>query len=179
MGYADPRKAVNTIYERHKEFFREDIDKGDLSLRSAGGAQNTRVFSERGVLKVLRYSNTEMANAVMDEVFDVYLAVRKKAKEQAASLAPTASGILADWLKMAALLEVPKHLAQVEAVKATKAKTGVDCSPLLLVAPAQDNIPNDEIYLEVSKIGEQIGESGQKVNNFLAEQGLQWKEGKV
>jgi prophage antirepressor-like protein len=144
LGYAEPRVAINVLYNRHEANFKIGIDVGDIKLISPGGMQNTRIFSERGVLKVIRYSNTEVADAVMDEVFDVYLAVRKKAKEQAAPIAPvpnllptpeeTAAGILSGWMRASRELEVPKHYAQTEATKAARLKTGVDYAPLLLAA---------------------------------------------
>jgi prophage antirepressor-like protein len=182
LGYAEPGDAVTRIYKRHQEAFRDEIDTCTVNLTVQLQTRSMRVFSERGVLKVIRYSNTEVADAVMDEVFDVYLAVRKKAKDREGSLVPTASDVLADWLKASALLKVPEHLAQVEAIKATKIKTGIDYASLLLVAPAQDDVPDEEIYLEVTKIGQLLGlgdRKGAEVNKFLKKKGLQKKVSKL
>jgi prophage antirepressor-like protein len=182
LGYSEPRVAINKIFNRHENHFEDNVDVGDTSLVSPGGLQNTRIFSERGVLKVIRYSNTEMANTVMNEVFAVYLAVRKKAKEQTAPVVPTvpvtiedkATNIISNWMQVAAIFKAPKHYAQTEATKAARLKTGVDYSPLLLAAPAQDNIKEEEMFLEVTEIGKRLEMSGQAVNEFLESQGLQW-----
>jgi prophage antirepressor-like protein len=187
LGYSEPRVAINKIFNRHEAKFKYGMDVSDTKLVSEAGIRNTRVFSERGVLKVIRYSNTKVADAVMDEVFDVYLAVREKAKERAISpQLPSpereAASVISGWMLIAKEFEVPRHLAQIEAVKAAKIKTGVDCAPLLLIAPAQDDVPDEEIYLEVTKIGQLLGlgdRKGAEVNKFLKKKGLQKKVGKL
>lgn len=185
LGYAEAGKAVRKIYERHQDNFKIGIDVGSVNLTLPGGAQETRVFSERGTLKVVRYSNTAVADAVMDEVFDVYLAVREQAKKSTIvhsldSLPkPQASDVLADWMKAAAILEVPKYYAQSEAVKAVKRCTDVDYTPLLLKAPVQDNVPEAELYLEPTELGKKLGISARKTNKFLEIQGLQIRVNKV
>ena len=88
------------------------------------------------------------------------------------------------WMEVARLINVPKHIAQVEANKATKNVTGIDFSPLLLVSPSQDNIKDEEKMLEPSELGRLLGIEGgeivrgKKVNNFLFDLGLQRKENK-
>lgn len=86
LGYADPRKAINNIFSRHVDFFKDKVDTFVLKLRTtyASGKTGslidqvceTRIFSERGALKVVRYSNTEMADQIMDQVFDIFLSVK-------------------------------------------------------------------------------------------------------
>jgi prophage antirepressor-like protein len=185
LGYSEPRISISNLYNRYKESFQEGLDCSVIKLITEAGARDVRAFSRRGVLKVIRHSNTAVADKVMDEVFDVYLAVRAKAKAQAVTsmaLLPTpeqeATSIMSAWLKAAQLLEVPKYYAQAEAVKATHTKTGIDYSPLLLKAPAQDNVPEAEMFLEVTEIGELLGfegkgkRKGAEVNKFLGEQGF-------
>jgi prophage antirepressor-like protein len=187
LGYSEPRDAVNVLYNRHKNSFKDGVDTCTLKLKVQLQARDTRIFSERGVLKVIRYSNTEVANAVMNEVFDVYLAVRKKAKEQTAPMVPTvpvtiedkATNIISNWMQVATIFKAPEHYAQAEATKAARLKTGVDYTPLLLAAPAQDDIPEEDMALEVSEIGDRLEMSGQGVNEFLGDQHLQYKKGKV
>jgi prophage antirepressor-like protein len=141
LGYSEPRISISTLYNRYKESFQEGLDCSVINLITEAGARDMRVFSRRGVLKVIRHSNTAVADKVMDEVFDVYLAVRAKAKARAASsmaLFPTpeqeATSIMSAWLKAAALLEVPKYYAQAEGVclptpeKRPRGNKGVDPS---------------------------------------------------
>ena len=87
LGYEDHR-SINKIYKRHREGFINKVDTFVVKLApnpinsNVGGNPNTRVFSERGVLKVIRYSDTEVADRIMDEVFDVFLAVKKQQKKE-------------------------------------------------------------------------------------------------
>lgn len=82
---------------------------------------------------------------------------------------------LEEHMAVAALFEVPKHIAQVEAVKLTRSATGVDFSTYLLHAPAQSNIREDEVMLEPTELGERFGLSPKQMNVKLAELGLQVK----
>ena len=78
-------------------------------------------------------------------------------------------------LELAALFSVPLHLAQAEAVKTVKATIGYDAARFLLLAPAQTNIPVDEMRLEPTELGKMFGMSAIKVNRALEEAGLQKK----
>ena len=78
LGYSEPRIAISKIYKRHSQFFKEQVDIGVTNLVTPGGIQEVRIFSERGALKIIRYSNTEKADEIMDEVFDVFLAVKNQ-----------------------------------------------------------------------------------------------------
>lgn len=81
---------------------------------------------------------------------------------------------LAAALAIAALLEVPKYLAQQEAVKMVAQTTGVDLRPMLLTAPAQDNIAPDEVMLEPTELAKALGMPYAKdCNTFLARAGWQ------
>lgn len=77
LGYADPGDSINKIYERNRDFFKDGVDTCTVKLTVQTQAREVRIFSERGTLKVLRYSKTELADKVMEEVFDVFLAARK------------------------------------------------------------------------------------------------------
>lgn len=184
LGYSEPGDSVNRIYERHPNSFKKSIDITTVKLTGVTGPKETRVFSERGALKVIRHSNTEVADVVMDEVFNVYLAVRKQAKKEVGPVTPLlpspeteAASVITGWMQIAREFKVPEHLAQVEAAKAAERRTGVDCTPLLLVAPAQDNVPDEDVFLEVTEIGKRLGVSARTINNFLQNQFLQKRVG--
>lgn len=84
--------------------------------------------------------------------------------------------IIEDGLRVAALFEVPAHYAQIEVVKEARRVTGVDYSQLLLSAPAQDNVPDDDVMLEPSQLAPVLGmANGAEVNTLLATIGLQYK----
>ena len=71
LGYENPRKSTLKIYERFSQNFTDKIDTGVVILTTPAGHQKTRVFSERGALKIIRHSETEIADKIMDEVSDL------------------------------------------------------------------------------------------------------------
>jgi hypothetical protein len=77
------------------------------------------------------------------------------------------------YLAFAQLLQVPVHLAQIECVKMTYRETQVDFSPMLKLAPAQDNIQEDSIMLEPTELGRKLGYTAVEMNQVLERLGLQ------
>ncbi|MFH0814319.1 MAG: hypothetical protein V2A69_16000 [Pseudomonadota bacterium] len=87
LGYSDPRVGVIHVYNRYAEKFENIKDTSVLKLsttrkpnKARGGGDDikqTRIFSERGALKLIRYSDTVKADQIMDEVFDVFLKTRQ------------------------------------------------------------------------------------------------------
>lgn len=77
LGYAEPSRSVNNLYERNSSFFKDGVDTCVIKLMTQSQVRDVRVFSERGTLKILRYSKTDLADQVMEEVFDVFIQVRK------------------------------------------------------------------------------------------------------
>jgi hypothetical protein len=71
-------------------------------------------------------------------------------------------------------LGVPDYFVQIEATKATDARYGVNFSPLLLKAPAQDNIQEQDVMLEPTELAKSLGyKSARAMNLRLEELGLQ------
>jgi phage regulator Rha-like protein len=71
----------------------------------------------------------------------------------------------------------PEHIIQQEAVKQVRKDTGVDFSEMLKHSPAQQNILPQEIMLEPTELGAQLGVgSGRAMNQLLASWGLQKRE---
>jgi len=72
------------------------------------------------------------------------------------------------------IFELPKHIAQQEAVKEIRRLHGVDYSNLLVVSPAQNVISDDEVMLEPNDLAKELGfESGAKLNKWLEALGKQ------
>jgi phage anti-repressor protein len=85
---------------------------------------------------------------------------------------------LLSFLGICDLLEIPKHLAQIESVKETRNLTGVDLSTFLLLAPAQDNIKKEDAMLEPTEIGKELSlGSAIATNKWIKDKGLQVKVG--
>ena len=92
--------------------------------------------------------------------------------------AKTRHGLAADMLDnelhAAASLGCPLHLAQVEAVKAVRSEHGVDYSRYLVIAPAQNNIPKQDVMREPTEAARALGfKSAQAFNQYVCELGLQ------
>lgn len=175
LGYSEPRKSIGNIYSRQQEKFKEGQDTTDISLMTVTGTKKTRIYSEKGTLKIVRYSNTEIADEIMDEVFDVFLEAKKSSNIEIPHLIKEeeATRIYASWIQVASLMNVPVHLGQIEAVKEAKRKTEVDFSPLLLKSPEQDKIAEEEMMLEPTEIGKRLEVSGIKINCFLRD--IEWQ----
>ncbi len=99
----------------------------------------------------------------------------EKALRQVKSTSPSA--LLKEELTIFELLEVPKHLAQIESVKHVEKISGVDLSYALLSAPAQNDIKKEEIMLEPTEMGKRFGISAVKMNQKLMRLGLQINDG--
>ena len=78
-------------------------------------------------------------------------------------------------LTAASLFKVPEHLAQIEATKEVLKLHGVDFSPYLKLAPAQQNILREEEALEPTDLGKTIGYTGKDFNLLLETNGMQVK----
>jgi phage anti-repressor protein len=114
------------------------------------------------------------------KVRNYFIEVEKRARklyQNAKKMLPieAAEKSMTSAMKIANLLKVPEHYAQIEAVKMTREHTGVDVSNMLTHAPAQDNIQDDEVMLEPTELGKYFGFSAIKMNKLLAFAGLQVK----
>lgn len=103
-----------------------------------------------------------------------------KLAQQVRELTPHEKAINAAevFMKAGELFGAPRHLVQIEAVKEAKRYAGVDLSPILQLAPTQDNIPDDAEMLEPTELAARLGiPNGIMMNRRLKEFGLQNKVG--
>jgi len=66
LGYADPRKSINKIYQRNKDELDEysaevKQSSGGVKLSPPGGEQTTRIFNEEGVMLLTMLSRQPKA----------------------------------------------------------------------------------------------------------------------
>lgn len=97
----------------------------------------------------------------------------QKATSAVAALPTPEVSTLNMWIAAGAILNTPKHLTQVEAVKAVKKVHNVDFTPLLLVSPEQDDISDNNKWLEPTELGKLFGMSAREMNAFLCGCGVQ------
>jgi hypothetical protein len=78
------------------------------------------------------------------------------------------SAVLRASLEICELLGLPTHRAQQEAVKLVAQQTGINLNHLLLAAPAQQNIPDEDKMLEPRDLAKALGfASGMLLNQHL------------
>jgi len=82
-------------------------------------------------------------------------------------------------LKAGELLKAPLHIVQQEAVKEVRKQTGVDYTPLLVHADAQQSIKSEEMMMEPTQLAIELNfKSANEVNKWLSKLGLQTKVNK-
>lgn len=87
--------------------------------------------------------------------------------------------ILKAELGIAGLLNVPKHIAEVEAVKAVEGETGLDYRRLLPFSPAQSGFSQEAMMLEPEDLAKHFGmKNGAELNRWLESMNMQTKQGK-
>ena len=149
-----------------------------FSGTQAYGNSNTRAiynFPKREACLMAMSYSYELQAKVFDRMTELE---SKQTQPQPVKLfANPATQELANQLDIMSLLGVPLHLAQVEAVKEVRLTMGADFSKALKLAPAQQNIPEDEVSLEPTELGKLIGLSPIDMNKALATAGFQTKVG--
>lgn len=87
---------------------------------------------------------------------------------------------MAFYLEIGRMLEIPQHIAQIEAVKGVERDTGMNLRPLLQQAPAQEGMHDDERMLEPTELAKELRvKSGMAMNKLLASLGWQIRDGFV
>lgn len=173
----ESRKEYGETEVRNNVFLKRIEDELDGEL----GGCKTFVTAEGGTpMKYYDLTRDQCTLVGMRESKGVRRSVLEKLKavEVIASSAPIARSkareVIEDGMAIAALFGVPEHYAQIETVKEARRLTGVDYSQLLLQAPAQDDVQDDEVMLEPSQLAPMLGlNNGTDVNRLLSAIGLQ------
>ena len=145
LGYADPRKAIANIHDKHRD--RLSSLSGTLELRTPGGIQEVVVYVARGVCEICRWSKQPKAHEFMDFVWSAVDTIRKEGAYITPRADPTALRRKADELEsMATLNDTAKILLpifeqagmkpafQALAMKQIYRKAGIDLPMLDLKA---------------------------------------------
>ena len=171
LGYVDPSTAMRSHCR--------GVQKLHPIPDALGRVQGARVLTEGDMFRLVVNSTLPSAEAFERLVFEEILPSIRKTGVYAVKQQDTPSAIAAVHIKaeldMAALFGVPLHLSQVEAVKTVKLELGYDASRFLLLAPAQTDIPKDEMRLEPTELGRMFGISAISINRLLEGAGLQKK----
>lgn len=149
------------------------VDKGPI--RGTVEVSSYALTTDDAKFFVAKYNN-EIGKSYLRYLLQCEKAVEAIARQAMIPTTPRteAEEIIGVWSRVGAILEAPKHLVQIEAVKEAKRVAGVDFSPLLKIAPAQDDIREEEVMLEPTELAERLSlRSGTEVNKRLKASGLQ------
>jgi len=80
LGYAEPRKHINNLFNRHRNEFKDDVDFTVLNLRTTE-MKHSVAFFETGAIKVCMFARTPEGERYRD-IFAKVLAGVAKAEEQ-------------------------------------------------------------------------------------------------
>ena len=179
LDYAEPNDAIRKIHERNNE----RLNKFSTSVRLTGVEGKRMVTREviaynfKGLLEICRYSNQPKANAVMDFLWDIADEIRR-------------TGFYATPKKIEDILNDPDSF--IEILKAYKEEREKNQALTEQVAVQTQQIaelqPKASYYdvvlackdlLSITQIAKDYGWSAQKMNAWLKEQGVQFKQGHI
>lgn len=156
--------------------------ENERNLKS-GRPQKNVILSIEAAKHLAMMEGTEKGKEIRQYFIDVEKEERQMAQARIQQTEEQeAAGCFLGWMQVASILEVPAHLAQIEAAKAAMNKTGIDFFPLLLAAPAQENIKEEEVMLEPADMATAFGitgsvqERGRGINRFLEYIEWQYRE---
>jgi phage regulator Rha-like protein len=174
VGY--DHEAVIKLARKYKVDL-EEFGLLDFKSESTGGRPTEYAIlnEEQSSLLLTYMRNGPVVRQFKKQLVRDFWTMRRQLHAKPDTGLPTtnAKQVLQDYIEVGQMLGVPTHIAQVEGVKGARLLTGVDFSPLLLSAPAQDNLQDDDRMLEPADLGKLFGVSGTRVNQMLAASGYQ------
>ena len=169
-----------------KHYFRLDFTQLPSSVEVS--PNGLTVFTEKGYLLLSKPMRDDKSWEIQERMIDEYFTLQtdrsalyetlasQSQKDDPSYLTKTemAHRELVAWMDLSKVFDAPLHIAQIEAVKAIEATTGVNLKPLLAHAPAQRNIPDAAVMLEPTSLGKVLGyKNGHEMN--LALESLGWQ----
>ena len=176
LDYGNPGISIGNIHNRNKERLDKFSRVNQIDLPS-GGTQNVTVYNFKGLLEICRYSNQPKANAVMDFLWDIADEIRR-------------TGFYATPKKIEDILNDPDSFIEIlKAYKEERAKNQAlteqvtvqtqQIAELQPKAGYYDVVLACKDLLSMTQIAKDYGWSAQKMNAWLKEQGVQFKQGHI
>lgn len=182
LGYERPRKVRDLIKRMLEAGTLKPEQVRSTVGRLSNGAESVSFhLGEKAALKVITKSETAAADAITDEIIDVFIDVRSgktEAKPKQRYVDPAvaqnrlAVEVAKSTMQLGKLLGADVPMARAIAAERVKKETGIDCAPLL----ARNAV--EEAPVTPTELGKAHGLSGVKMNAKLEEAGLQKKVGK-
>ena len=172
LGYAEPMKSIAKIHERNST--RLDNFSTIVKLTQVEGTRTvTReviVYNFKGLLEICRYSNQPKADEVMDFLWNVADEIRK-------------TGFYATPKKIDDILGDPDSFIEIlKAYKELKQQVSVQTQQIAELQPKAsyyDVVLACKDLLPISQISKDYGWSARKMNKWLRNQGIQFKQGHI
>ena len=177
------KKKYTDWIQKNLEIFSESEDFHRFHLKVKTGPLTRTLTEYTLTLETAKHIALMSRTEKGKEIRNYFIEVEKRAKKlyQRIENTPTTTKAMIaikDSMAIADLLDLPKHIGQVESIKMAKQITGLDYSHMLLSAPEQDNIQGEEIMLEPTELGGLFKLSAIKMNRKLSYLGLQNYSGK-
>ena len=180
------KNVMETIRKNIEDFEAFSQVAFKTRLNKQGSPTEYALLTEPQATLLLTFMrNSEIVKRFKVRLVKEFFDMAKQLREQSAQptftlphvIEQDAAAAIPAWMNMASLFNVPLHLAQIEAVKAVDERYAVDFSPLLVHAPAQNDIQESEVMLEPTELAKRLGlNSGAEANLALLSAGLQAKE---
>ncbi len=179
LGYErlrDIRKLIKRMLES-SQIAAETVCATAAQTSAQGGRPSaTYWLSEKAALKVITKSETAMADAITDEIIDVYMAARRgetKPRHQDEVTVPfkRAETVARSTLRLCKMLGTETGMAKAIAVEEVRRATGLDISRMI----AGNRV--EEAPLTPTRLGEVAGISAADMNRVLLNNGMQVKDG--
>ncbi len=179
LGYSEPRlirRLIKNLLESGA--LRTETVCDTVSQTSPRGGRPSTIYwlNEKAALKVITKSETAMADAITDEIIDVYMAARRgelKPRPQDEVTVPfkRAETVARSTLRLCKMLGTETGMAKAIAVEEVRRVTGLDLSRMIAGNQAE------EVPLTPTRLGEVAGISAADMNRVLLHNGLQVKTG--
>ena len=155
-------------------------------IDNIGRKQEVRVIREPDLYRMMANSQLPSAQKFERLVFEEILpTIRKTGKYEVKPAAPPVPLLPAEvgkiiintMMEVAMQYKVPASYAmQCASTEATR-QTGLPWATMLSQAKCMNDVPETEMYLEPTQLGQIFGISARAMNNWLAAHGLQYKKG--
>jgi hypothetical protein len=170
IAYIDAKQKF-TVREFEQRLLAQGLKTSNALMKNINGVAYTEILLSTAAAKffVAKYAS-HIGDAYLCFLLNCEKALMQRDRTDYVPVAPA----LRDSLEAYALLGVPLHLVQIESVKDVKALTGRDLTNGLALAPAQQRIPDEDVFLAPTELAPHLGlQSAIAVNRALERAGLQ------
>ncbi len=171
LGYSDPSDSIAKIHQRNKERL-DKFSRVDSLSRVEGERVVTReatVYNFKGLLEICRYSQQQVANDVMDFLYNIADEIRRTGSYLPHR--PQDTFAVDAAIRILEVAGITGNQAALALDKVYRRCTGfslLETAGIQLVSPVQEQV------LTPTELGKQFGLSARRINEVLAGMGYQY-----